>query len=184
MSGSRILVLALLLGGAVLSYILSRDVETDRSEQLAPNPAHEGYYIRDAVIQGIGSDGRFLYSLAADDVTEDADSAGARLENVVMSYATDENIGWTLSAQSGVVSEDGSRVRFTGNVVAAANIDGIETALETEVLELLPRSYELRSDERITLRVGSRTLSATGVLAFLNEDRVEFLSNVSGKFQP
>lgn len=173
-----------LIAGVIASYLLVRSNTASEDAEVTTTDQHDGYYMRAAVIRGIGADGRFLYALAADEITEDPDTGDAALRAVSLEYAASENIAWTLEAQSGRVSEDGTSVRLQGNVQARARIDGMDTTLTTPSLEFLPQSYALKSDERITLQIGERTISATGMLAFLNEDRIEFQSNVSGKFLP
>ena len=37
---------------------------------------------------------------------------------------------------------------------------------------------------RVQIRIGARSLTATGMLALLKENRLELKSNVSGKFVP
>jgi lipopolysaccharide export system protein LptC len=40
------------------------------------------------------------------------------------------------------------------------------------------------TDERVQIRIGERSLTATGMLASLKENQLELRSNVSGKFLP
>ena len=44
--------------------------------------------------------------------------------------------------------------------------------------------YKAETDHRVQVRVGARSLTATGMLASLKDDRVELKSNVRGKIAP
>jgi LPS export ABC transporter protein LptC len=59
-----------------------------------------------------------------------------------------------------------------------------DTEIRTQYLELDPQRYVAETDERVQIRIGTRSLTATGMLASLNDNRVELKSNVSGKFVP
>lgn len=178
------LLIALLTAAAILSYFLGGGDNARPSAPAATENNYPGYYIVGATVRGIGSDGQYLYSLTANEAIQTASGDGIDLNEVKLNYTGDAAIPWTLNAAHGAISADGRTVRLSGGVTAVSTDDGVVTALETESLELEPERYTAKTDDRVTLRVGSQTLSATGVLAFLNEDRIEFHSNVSGKFLP
>jgi len=71
-----------------------------------------------------------------------------------------------------------------GNEDQMTDDNGEVTELTTPYLEFDPRAKTASTEERVTIRIGEQSLSATGMLAFLQEDRVELKSNVSGKFMP
>ena len=64
--------------------------------------------------------------------------------------------------------------------VSAAN----DMEIRTQYLELDPERFVAETDQRVQLRIGARSLTATGMLASLHDDRIELKSNVSGKFGP
>ena len=59
-----------------------------------------------------------------------------------------------------------------------------EREIRTPYLEFDPDNFRAETDSRVQIRIGSRSLTATGMLALLQEDRLELKSNVSGKFVP
>ena len=79
-----------------------------------------------------------------------------------------------------------------GDVAPEALIgDGVEVELPqlalfrvTQELEIDPEAYKAETNTRVQLRIGSRSLTGTGMLALLQENRLELKSNVSGKFIP
>jgi LPS export ABC transporter protein LptC len=82
--------------------------------------------------------------------------------------------------------EGNPRITLRGHVRAlGASDDGDQdTEIRTQYLELDPERYVAETDERVQLRIGSRSLTATGMLASLNENKVELKSNVRGKIAP
>ncbi len=143
-----------------------------------------GYYMLDANVRGYDQDGSYLYELNAREIAEDRDASVVHLDDVELVYRDAAKVPWTLTATEGVLSNDGSRLVLSGNVLAS-NVDGATPAsLRTTLLTVDPQRYELSTTARVTLTVGERSISATGMLAFLNEDRIEFQSNVNGKFLP
>jgi LPS export ABC transporter protein LptC len=68
--------------------------------------------------------------------------------------------------------------------VSTEGFSGDETEIRTEYLELDPERYLAATDERVQIRIGARSLTATGMLASLKENQIELKSNVSGKFVP
>ena len=69
------------------------------------------------------------------------------------------------------------------SVVFSPN-DDEDTEIRTQYLELDPERYVAETDERVQIRFGIRSLTATGMLASLNDDRIELKSNVRGKIAP
>jgi len=68
-------------------------------------------------------------------------------------------------------------------VSTSGDEDG-DTEIRTQYLEFDPEKYVAETDERVQIRIGVRSLTATGMLASLNDDRVELKSNVRGKIAP
>ncbi len=93
---------------------------------------------------------------------------------------------WTVVADSATIRNDQRRVFLSGHVraVGEARESQPETEIRTQYLELDPDNFLAETDERVQVRIGERSLTATGMLASLNEDRLELKSNVSGKFLP
>ena len=78
------------------------------------------------------------------------------------------------------------RIRLIGNVLAISRegFSGQDTEIRTQYLELDPESYIAETDQRVQIRIGARSLTATGMLASLQDNRLELKSNVNGKFVP
>ena len=75
-------------------------------------------------------------------------------------------------------------MQLRGHVRAvSAQPDG-DTEIRTQYLEIDPEAYIAETDDRVQIRIGARSLTATGMLASLKDNQLELKSNVSGKFAP
>jgi LPS export ABC transporter protein LptC len=77
-------------------------------------------------------------------------------------------------------------VLFEGHVraVSSEGFSGSETEIRTQYLEIYPENFLAETDERVQIRIGARSLTATGMLASLKDNQVKLKSNVRGKFAP
>ncbi len=91
-----------------------------------------------------------------------------------------------MNADSATITDNGQRVTLEGHVRALSSegFSGNDTEIRTRYLELDPENYVAETDARVQIRIGARSLTATGMLASLKENQVELKSNVSGKFAP
>jgi lipopolysaccharide export system protein LptC len=51
-------------------------------------------------------------------------------------------------------------------------------------LRLKPDEFVAETPARVRVEMGGRQLRATGLIAYLKEDRLELQSNVNGQFRP
>jgi lipopolysaccharide export system protein LptC len=185
MSPRLILLLVLLLIAALGSWYIARD-GGDRAAPPVANPAaSHGYYLEDARILGTAEDGSLLYEIRAEFAEQQGDES-ILFSAVEIEYSPETDIPWSITADTALLAPDEPRVLLQGNVRAysAAGPSGDETELLTSLLSLDPARYIAETDERIRIRIGDRSLTGTGMLASLNDNRLEIRSNVSGRFVP
>ena len=134
---------------------------------------------------GTGADGRPLYEVEAEYAEQRRDNT-IEFQNVRVVYSAESGVPWRLVADSATIAENQERLTLIGHVVATTRegFDGRETEIRTPYLELEPQQYRAETDDRVQIRIGSRSLTATGMLASLKDNRVSLKSNVSGKFVP
>ena len=68
--------------------------------------------------------------------------------------------------------------------ISSEGFSGNDTEIRTEYMELHPENYTAETDERVQIRIGARSLTATGMLASLKEDQLLLKANVNGVFLP
>ena len=185
MSPRIIVTIAVLTAAAFASWYLSRPKPGDDTDALPVDPVHLGFYLKSARILGTGPDGTPLYEIHADHAEQKEDG---RIEftGVRIDYSPESDIPWTVDADAATILLNAQRVQLRGHVRAISNegLSGDGTEIRTQYLELDPEEYVAETDERVQIRIGERSLTATGMLASLHDNHLTLKSNVSGKFAP
>ena len=185
MSPRSTIILAALIAAALGSWYLSRKNLRTHAEEPDRNYEHRGYYLKSARILGTGEDGTLMYEIEAVHAEQRSDDR-IEFSDVRIAYSPESEISWTVDADMATLFPDQPRVLLEGHVraVSQRGFSGTDTEIRTSVLELDPNLYIAETDERVQIRIGARSLTATGMLASLNDNRLELKSNVSGKFVP
>ena len=185
MSPRTTTLIVVLVIAALGSWYLAR---TNRPAEVDTSPsdsAHSGYYLKSARILGTDADGSLLYEIEAAHAEQEAKD---RIEftDVRIRYSPDADIPWIVYADEATVREGYPQIALRGHVraVSVSNNGEEDTEIRTQYLELDPERYIADTDERVQIRFGARSLTATGMLASLNDNKVELKSNVRGKIAP
>ncbi len=175
----------ILFGLAGATYYLANSQGDDDEEVLTTPQLEDGFYLRAARILGTGPDGQPLYEVEAEYAEQRGDNK-IEFDNVRVIYTPESGVPWTVNADSALVSNDQQLLILEGHVVAVGKdgLDGQVTEIRTPYLELMPEQYRAETDERVQVRIGARSLTATGMLASLRDNEFRLKSNVSGKFVP
>jgi lipopolysaccharide export system protein LptC len=184
MSARSIVLLVVLTAAALGSWYLAQSNRGAEVDQLPYDAEHRGYYLKAARILGTDADGSLLYEIHADEAVQEAQD---RIEftNVRIRYSPDSAVPWTVHADAATLREGDPRIALRGHVRAVGESGGDQdTEIRTQYLELHPERYVAETEERVQVRFGARSLTATGMLASLDENKVELKSNVRGKIAP
>jgi LPS export ABC transporter protein LptC len=185
MSPRSIIFLGILTIAALGSWYLARSNQSTEDEKLPDTPLHRGYYLKQARILGTGEDGSLLYEIDSE-FAEQQENDQIEFTDVRIRYSPGSDVAWTINADHATLSEGSPRILLRGHVRAINNAASAEKDIEirTQYLELNPELFVAETEERVQLRIGTRSLTATGMLASLHDDKIELKSNVSGKFIP
>ncbi len=177
--------LTLLVLAAFGSWHLARVNEGDDSLEVSREPISRGYYLKSARIFGTDPTGNLIYEIIADRAVQLEDETVA-FSDVNIRYAPDSQVPWAVDADQALIDPAKPEILLSGHVraVSSEGFQGSDTEIRTDYMELDPESYIARTDERVQIRIGSRSLTATGMLASLQENQLELKSNISGKFVP
>jgi LPS export ABC transporter protein LptC len=91
---------------------------------------------------------------------------------------------WELQANSGNIPADTSIIKLRGNVIAVSRNGRDRTIIRTQRLNIDPETREATTNRKVIVEFNGRKINATGLLANLETNRLELLSNVNGKFVP
>ena len=185
MSPRSTIILALLIAAALGSWYLSRKNSSGVPEDLYHDYEHRGYYLKAARILGTGPTGALLYEIEAAHAEQHSDDR-IEFSDVRIAYSPESKIPWTVDADTATLYPNQQRVLLEGHVraVSKEGFSGNDTEIRTQVLEFDPDNFVAETNERVQIRIGPRSLTATGMLASLNDNQLELKSNVSGKFVP
>ncbi len=183
-SPKNLFTFAALAAGAIASWYLARPAD-DGANGPSINAAQRGYYLKSARILGTGPDGQPLYEIQAERA-EQQDDNRVSFTDVRLNYSPQSAVPWTVNADTATVHADRQIVLLEGHVTAMSQegFSGNDTEIRTQYLEIDPENFIAETDDRVQIRIGSRSLTATGMLASLKENQVQLKSDVSGKFAP
>lgn len=185
MSIRHILSIIVLSAAAIASWFVARSFAPAEDTETVSDAGVDGFYLRAARILGTGDDGQLLYEIEAD-YAEQQENRDIQLQNVQITYAAGAGVPWTINSDRAMITANQDLLRLSGHVVAVSDegFAGEVTEIRTPVLDIDPGNYRAQTDARVQLRIGARSLTATGMLALLQENRLELYANVSGKFVP
>ena len=185
MSPRTATLLVVLIVAALGSWYLARSNQPDDVDALPFESGYSGYYLKSARILGTDTDGSLLYEIEAAHAEQ---MAKDRMEftEVRIRYSPDAEIPWIVHADEATLREGSPRIALRGHVRAVGKSENNDedTEIRTQYLELDPERFVAETDERVQIRIGARSLTATGMLASLNDNKIELKSNVRGKIAP
>jgi lipopolysaccharide export system protein LptC len=183
MSPRTITLIAVLSAVSIGSWYLARSNSRDDGGELPFDPVHRGYYLKHARILGTGENGSLLYEIEAEHAEQKADD---RIEftDVHIRYSPDSDVPWIVNADEATLRNNIPTITLRGNVQIVNHGESNDTEIRTQYLELDPKEFIAETDDRVQIRIGERSLTATGMLASLHDDRIELKSNVRGKIAP
>ena len=177
--------ITVLAAGAFASWYLARPAAEEETQTPSLDGARSGYYLKSARILGTGEDGTLLYELQAREA-EQVGSNQVTFTDVHLNYSPQSDVPWTVNADTATIYADEQRVQLEGHVSAISRegFSGNDTEIRTQYLDVYPEDFRAETDERVQIRIGERSLTATGMLASLKDNQVKLKSNVRGKFAP
>ena len=174
-----------LAAGAIGSWYLARSQQSADESAIPYDKSHHGYYLKSARILGTDEDGSLLYEIEAEHALQEA-SDRIEFTGVKVRYSPTADIPWVVHADEATLREGSPMIALRGHVRALGRTgDGSQdTEIRTQYLELDPEQFVAETEERVQIRIGARSLTATGMLASLNDNTVQLKSNVRGKIAP
>ncbi len=185
MNARRWPTIALLLIAAVASGVLVLRNNEEEPDQ-APEPELGiGYYMKQAELVRTGADGQVLYRVQTDKATQITEDGIIKLDIVHVSYDPQTEVPWNLRADTGYILSDRNIIQLAGDVIAKTRGD-IQAPLRirTDYLELSTDTYIADTDRDVAIDYTNNQIFATGMHAYLKEERLQLVSNVNGQFIP
>jgi LPS export ABC transporter protein LptC len=188
---------ALLLGVALLSgALVFLGPSTDDDPPVTPRLGL-GYYVKEARLTGTGPDGQILYRVTAAAAEQTLADGTITMRDVSVNYEPAAQVPWNLRADRGQIPPDRNIIELAGDVVATTEVAATKPAappngrtstapllIRTDYLELDPEAYIARTERMVAVERSRDTLIARGMRVYLKQDRLQFQSEVHGRFLP
>ncbi len=146
--------------------------------------AKRGFYLRDAVLYGTGEDGSPRYTLQADRIDQNVPEDRFDATTIHLKLNDPDGPPWLIQADQGVIPMDQAYIQLNGGVRARRDQPDPTFSLESESMRLLNEERVAETSDKVVIRYGQQQLTAVGMRAYFNEDRVELQSKVHGDFIP
>jgi LPS export ABC transporter protein LptC len=181
----RSVVIAIVLATAVIASWLLLD-RPEKPEDGRGTLPEAGYYLKEAVIEGMGPDGKRLYTLSAERILQLIADDSVELESVNLEYASASEEPWRLTADAGRIPADGDRIELSGNVrIEEMLFIGPDmTIVTTPELNVDLRAQLATTEADVRIERGNYLLTAVGLRADLKDRKLRLQSEVHGQFLP
>jgi len=154
------------------------------------------YTIKNAKLFGTDMKGRFLYKIIAKEAKINSTNKQIYLTGVYITYDTQKNIDWIITAEKGQVLSSSNVLALNGNVilenlikksneampylllpelnVAFTNAILEKTKLTTEYLEVNPSTYTITTNRNVLIKKDDITIQAQGLTAHIKENELKW----------
>jgi lipopolysaccharide export system protein LptC len=153
---------------------------TPKAQDRAPD-----LVIREARTRHFNLEGNLAYRVDAEQITfyQFGRRDRANLTEPRILFYQGEHPKWQTESRSGVAHNNGQRVVLRGDVHINELPGPGGIVLDTEEITIKPRQEYAETDKVVTISAGPNRTRGTGLRAFLNQDRVEILSEVESTYE-
>ena len=140
------------------------------------------FYSKSTKIINTDGSGTHLFTLDADYVEQES-SEVIKFYDVTISYSPQSKIRWVLKSDSATKNRSDEYFILEGNV-SASDMDETSNSsvIKTDQLQIDPRTHSVKTDRTVDITIDNNVLSAKGMLAILNENKLELISEINGSF--
>lgn len=144
----------------------------------------EGYSALQAKLVETGADGLPLYTLNAATIRQLPNEGQVQLTQVQMSFRDATGNPWIATADHGELQQPAEQVELSGNVHVSGTLAGAsgDAQIFSDALSVDVRTNVVSTKDPVRMLWSGRELNSTGLIANLNDHRVELESAVHGSF--
>lgn len=180
-----ITIAALLAGGAMLFGLLVGR-QDDATQAVEPGD-ERGYYLADATLTELGSDGRPRVVVRARSIEQQLADESVHLAELTLDYSTQQQGRWHVTADRGRMPRDRGSLILAGDVrvTGTATGQGDQPAvILTDELTYDTQANVVQTAAPVAVQFGPHELHGRGLRVGLNEGHLRLESNVNGRFTP
>ena len=164
-------------------WSLNKPFETKESIMIDENSKIENkFYLKSSKIISTDESGIHLFTMDAKYAEQESTNI-INFYDVKISYSPQSKISWIITSDKAIKIANADFFLLEGNVKASTLKESSqETIVLTDQLEVDPQRYLIKTEKMVTINIDGNNLSAEGMMAILNEDRLELKSKIKGKF--
>lgn len=169
----------LALGLLLFSEEKIKDTQKSASEAGTDRPA--------AFVEGarftLYDDKGFSTNLQSKSALFYAQSDQIDIEHIEATLSNEQGEIIQLSANNGEIQPDSDTLMLSGNVIIEQIVPSDKTwSIESDQISIDRKQAFISSNQAVTIRKDQSVIQATGLNGWLNEKRIELLSNVRGQY--
>ena len=190
---TKLVILTLLAVGS--SFIYFFNFNSDENLEIQEIISTD-YTVKNAKLFGTDTEGRFLYKIIAKEAKINSTNKQIYLTGVYITYDTQKNIDWIITAEKGQVLSSSNVLALNGNVilenltresdeampflllpelnVSFTNAMLEKTKLTTEYLEVNPNTYTVTTNRNVFINKDDITIQAQGLTAHIKENELQW----------
>ena len=174
-----VLVFVVVIGGTI--FFGGQPTET-AAPAIVEEPHEPGYAARDAKLVQTGPDGHPLYTVDAEVIRQQPNDNTIELEQATLGFHDANGALWTARGEQGQVGQDTGTVELSGNVHVNGTPQGTLQPAEivTNRLAFDTNTKIASTREPVTLTWSGQEIKGKGMVATLNDGRVQLESAVRG----
>ena len=168
---------------SISAWSLNKSFETKESILIDEKDKIENkFYLKFSKIISTDKSGIHLFTMDAEYAEQESNNI-INFYDVKISYSPQSKISWIITSDKAIKIDNEDFFLLEGNVKASTLKESShETTVLTEQLEVDPQRYLIKTEKMVTINIDNNNLSAEGMMAILNEDRLELKSKIKGKF--
>ena len=174
--------LTALLAAVVVSYGIFVGQPDDVGLTPGTQRTQPGYYLENAIVTDMTAEGTPGVRLAAERIQQIPEDNSIALTNVQVDYLALREQRWRLTADAGIVPAGSTTITFSGDVTLESEDQPHAAVIHTDTLSIDTRSSVASTAAPVSIEVSGHRVHARGMIADLEENRVELESNVNGRF--
>lgn len=181
----RAITIAALLAGAAMLFgvLVGRD---DAATDSGSAVEQRGYYLTDATLTELGSDGRPRVIVRARSIEQQLSDESVHLADLTLDYSTQQRGLWHVTADRGRMPRDRGSLLLSGNVRVTGTSERAsnEAIILTDQLTYDTQANVIQTAAPVAVQFGPHALRGRGLRVALNDGTLRLESNVNGRFTP
>lgn len=142
------------------------------------------FYMQDATVMQYSESGRLKQQMDAQLIQHYPEGDFTLADSPQITLFRNDTSPWRISAAKGRGTNNNDVIDLWSNVNVQRTLPGTTQNLNTEKLTIINSENLALTDQKVTITDASTRLDAIGMKAYIDENRIEFLSNVRVNHDP